>query len=307
MGTVWRSRLVRKTLKSAIYFLPFNLGVELQHVSLDTLALIVIHVRECHNLSMLWGLIKICGKITHSVYLALRLPQRQPAKVLLLQASARQLKVQLLVVAQLPHQQPPLQVPLLLERRSARSQPLFTISIYKIMVNLDLKKRSFDCLWRLLLSIYTAGVAVLGPEASGGYFTISGTISLNQANGSKLYLNIDNSGTASYKALTFGATATTTNWGLEGDTIITTNPRQLNFIACATSSSSIYTLYLQNGNDTPPGQSCTMQTIHLPCLCWTFHSMVVCTVFPIVGCRLQSFEVFLWLLGIWTAVWMNIR
>ncbi|PPQ67282.1 hypothetical protein CVT25_005866 [Psilocybe cyanescens] len=113
----------------------------------------------------------------------------------------------------------------------------------------------------------SGGVAVLGPEASAALFTISGTISLNQAGGSKLYLNLDNSGTASYKTLTFDATATTTNWGLEGDTIITTNPRQLNFIACSTSSSTIYTLYLQTGNDTPAGVSCTLQTIHLPCLC----------------------------------------
>jgi len=110
-------------------------------------------------------------------------------------------------------------------------------------------------------------VPVLGPEASAGLFTIGGTISLNQANGSNLYLNLNTTGTASYQALTFGSTATTTDWGLEGDTIITTTPRQLNFIACATSSSTIYNIYLQNGNDTPPGQNCTLQTIHLPCLC----------------------------------------
>jgi len=111
------------------------------------------------------------------------------------------------------------------------------------------------------------GVPVLGPESSAGLFTIGGTISLNQADGSKLYLNLNTTGTASYQPLTFGNTATTTDWGLEGDTIITTTPRQLNFIACATSSSTVYNLYLQNGNDTPAGQSCTLQTIHLPCLC----------------------------------------
>ncbi|KAF4620324.1 hypothetical protein D9613_000684 [Agrocybe pediades] len=111
------------------------------------------------------------------------------------------------------------------------------------------------------------GVPVLGPQASGGYFTIGGTISLNQANGSKLYLNLDNSGTASYKPLTLGTTATTTNWALEGDTIITTNPRELNFIACSTSSADYYDIFLQTGNDTPSGRSCTLQTIHLPCLC----------------------------------------
>ncbi|TFK44699.1 hypothetical protein BDQ12DRAFT_30929 [Crucibulum laeve] len=113
----------------------------------------------------------------------------------------------------------------------------------------------------------SGGIPVLGPEASSGWFTINKSISLNQADGSKLYLNLDNSGTASYKALTFGSTATTTNWGLEGDTIITTSPRQLNFLACASSSSTIYNIYLQTGNDTPTGKSCTLVTIHLPCLC----------------------------------------
>ncbi|KAF9531628.1 hypothetical protein CPB83DRAFT_78924 [Crepidotus variabilis] len=111
------------------------------------------------------------------------------------------------------------------------------------------------------------GVPALGPEASSGKFTIGGTISLNNADGSKLYLNLNNTATTSYKPLTFGTTATTTNWGLEGDTIITTNPRQLNFIACSTSNSNFYDLFLQNGNDTPSGRSCSLQTIHLPCLC----------------------------------------
>ncbi|RDB16949.1 Endo-1,4-beta-xylanase C [Hypsizygus marmoreus] len=113
----------------------------------------------------------------------------------------------------------------------------------------------------------SGGNPVLGPESSSGRFTLGSTISLNSATGSKLYLNIDNSGSQSYKALTFGASATTTNWGLEGDTIITTSPRQLNFIACATSSSTVYDVYLQQGNDTPAGKSCTLVTLHLPCLC----------------------------------------
>ncbi|KAF5385913.1 hypothetical protein D9615_002549 [Tricholomella constricta] len=113
----------------------------------------------------------------------------------------------------------------------------------------------------------SGGVPVLGPESSSGRFTLGSTISLNNADGSKLYLNIDNSGTQSYKSLTFGATATTTNWGLEGDTIVTTSPRQLNFIACPGSSSTIYNVYLQQGNDTPPGKTCTLVTLHLPCLC----------------------------------------
>ncbi|KAJ3570368.1 hypothetical protein NP233_g4451 [Leucocoprinus birnbaumii] len=110
------------------------------------------------------------------------------------------------------------------------------------------------------------GKPQLGPEASSGYFTISGSIALNGGS-SKLYLNVNNTVTTSYKPLTLGTTASTTNWGLEGDTIIITNPRQLNFIACATSNPSYYDVYLQTGNDTPSGASCTLQTLHLPCLC----------------------------------------
>ncbi|KAF9268839.1 hypothetical protein L218DRAFT_970091 [Marasmius fiardii PR-910] len=112
------------------------------------------------------------------------------------------------------------------------------------------------------------GTAVLGPESSSGYFTIGSTIKLNTNSGSSLYLNTNTASSTSYKALTFGATATTTNWGLEGDTIIITSPRQLNFIACKTGSSSLYNVYLQTGNDTPSGQTCTsIITLHLPCLC----------------------------------------
>ncbi|KAF8070143.1 hypothetical protein FPV67DRAFT_1606850 [Lyophyllum atratum] len=111
------------------------------------------------------------------------------------------------------------------------------------------------------------GTPMLGPEASSGRFTIAGTIALNSSAGSKLYLNIDSSGTQSYKSLTLGTTATTTNWGLEGDTIITTSPRQLNFIACPGSNTTFYNVYLQQGNDTPPGKTCTLVTMHLPCLC----------------------------------------
>ncbi|KAF9049740.1 hypothetical protein BJ165DRAFT_1525075 [Panaeolus papilionaceus] len=111
------------------------------------------------------------------------------------------------------------------------------------------------------------GVPQLGPESSAARFSIGGTISLNQANGSKLYLNVDMNASTSYKPLSFATTATTTNWGLEGDTIITTNPRQLNFIACSTSNANYYDLFLQTANATPTGRSCTLQTIHLPCLC----------------------------------------
>ncbi|EAU91773.2 hypothetical protein CC1G_04541 [Coprinopsis cinerea okayama7 len=111
------------------------------------------------------------------------------------------------------------------------------------------------------------GVPRLGPESSSGRFIINGTITLNQADGTRLYLNADDIG-ASYKPLSFGTTATTTNWGLEGDTIIIRNPRQLNFLACSTNDRNFYDVFLQGqGNASPPGRSCNMVTMHLPCLC----------------------------------------
>ena len=108
---------------------------------------------------------------------------------------------------------------------------------------------------------------MLGPESSSGYFTIGTTITLNNADGTKSFLNVDTSSSASYKALTLDKTATTTDWHLEGDTIITTAPRELNFLACATSDAQFCDVYLQEGNDTPSGASCSMATLHLPCLC----------------------------------------
>ena len=108
---------------------------------------------------------------------------------------------------------------------------------------------------------------MLGPEASSGYFTIGSTITLNNADGSKLFLNVDDSVATSYKPLTLDAVATTTDWGLEGDTIITTAPRELNFLACATNDTSVYDVFLQTGNDSPAGASCSLATLHLPCLC----------------------------------------
>ncbi|KAI0630393.1 hypothetical protein C8Q77DRAFT_1280451 [Trametes polyzona] len=111
------------------------------------------------------------------------------------------------------------------------------------------------------------GKPVLGPESSSGYFTIGSTISLDGADGSKLYLNIDEGAATSYKPLSFDTTASTTDWGLEGDTIITTAPRQLNFLACSTSDPDVYDVFFQEGNDTPSGASCTLVTLHLPCLC----------------------------------------
>jgi hypothetical protein len=61
------------------------------------------------------------------------------------------------------------------------------------------------------------GTPVMGPEATGEYFTIDSTI---QSQTTSLYLNIGTN-TASYLPLTFDATPNTTAWGLEGDTIIT--------------------------------------------------------------------------------------
>lgn len=112
-----------------------------------------------------------------------------------------------------------------------------------------------------------AGSPVLGPESSSGYFTIGDTISLINLDGTLPYLNVDESVVTSYKPVTFNSTATTTDWGLEGDTIITTSPRQLNFLACATSDPTIYSIYLQEGNDTPATETCALVSLHLPCLC----------------------------------------
>lgn len=61
-------------------------------------------------------------------------------------------------------------------------------------------------------------MVVLGPAATSEYFNIAGSI---QSTNSSLYINIGGDST-SYKTLTFDKTATTTGWGLEGDTIITT-------------------------------------------------------------------------------------
>jgi hypothetical protein len=117
----------------------------------------------------------------------------------------------------------------------------------------------------------SSSVPVMGPEASGEYFVIGSTI---QSTNSSMYLNIGTSST-SYLPLYFNSTASTTAWGLEGDTIITetgsTYGRQLNFLACAaseTGGTGYYDLYFQTGSDTPSGRTCSnYQTIHLPCLC----------------------------------------
>lgn len=77
-----------------------------------------------------------------------------------------------------------------------------------------------DPIYHLYLqSLPGDGTPVMGPEAMSEYFTIGNTI---QSTNTSLYLNIGEAST-SYLPLTFDATATTTAWGLEGDTIITTN------------------------------------------------------------------------------------
>ncbi|KAF2654066.1 hypothetical protein K491DRAFT_660789 [Lophiostoma macrostomum CBS 122681] len=111
-------------------------------------------------------------------------------------------------------------------------------------------------------------IPVMGPEASAEAFTIGSTI---QSTNTSQYLNILTAST-SYKPLEFAAASSTTAWGLEGDTIITTTGssygRQLNFLACSSSTSGYYDVYLQTGSDTPSGKSCSnYQTLHLPCLC----------------------------------------
>ncbi|CAI6261956.1 unnamed protein product [Periconia digitata] len=113
-----------------------------------------------------------------------------------------------------------------------------------------------------------SSIPVLGPESNADEFTIGGTI---QSKKTSLFLNIAEAST-SYKPLSWGASGSTTAWGLEGDTIITVQGssygRQLNFLACASSSAGYYDLFLQTGSDQPSGKTCSnYQTIHLPCLC----------------------------------------
>ncbi|PGH07531.1 hypothetical protein AJ79_06266 [Helicocarpus griseus UAMH5409] len=110
-------------------------------------------------------------------------------------------------------------------------------------------------------------IAILGPEASADSFFITETI---QSSTTGMYLNIEPNDSASYKKLVFGAEGTTTAWGLEGDTIITTTGseygRQLNYVACEAADGA-FTLYLQTGSDLPEGACTNYLTIHLPCLC----------------------------------------
>ena len=132
---------------------------------------------------------------------------------------------------------------------------------------------------------------VMGPEATSEYFTIGSSI---QSLNSSLFLNIGPGTGKSYLPLSLDTVPTTTAWGLEGDTVITTAASsygrrkltilrncefsdsgsrlmdriELNFLACNSATTGYYTLYLQKGSDTPSGQNCSnYQTIHTPCLC----------------------------------------
>ncbi|KXJ96061.1 hypothetical protein Micbo1qcDRAFT_217854 [Microdochium bolleyi] len=110
-------------------------------------------------------------------------------------------------------------------------------------------------------------IAVLGPESGSEYFDVAATI---QSANTTRFLNVGGDST-SYKALTFNSTATTKAWGLEGDTIITTQGsswgRQLNYLVCKLDD-KYWQLYLQTGSAAPSGRTCSnYKTIHLPCLC----------------------------------------
>ncbi|EHA55675.1 hypothetical protein MGG_15084 [Pyricularia oryzae 70-15] len=126
-----------------------------------------------------------------------------------------------------------------------------------------------DPIYHLYLQAHptNASLAVLGPEATSERFDIPTTIrSVNTT----MYLNVGTEST-SYKSLTFGTTASTDSWGLEGDTIMTKPGsalgRNLNFVVCRLEG-SFWRLWLQTGSDMPSGNSCSnYQTIHLPCLC----------------------------------------
>ena len=70
-----------------------------------------------------------------------------------------------------------------------------------------------------VLTPLEASIVVLGPAATSEYFNIAGSI---QSVNTSAYINIAGGESTSYKTLTFDKAATTTGWGLEGDTIITT-------------------------------------------------------------------------------------
>ncbi|POS72668.1 hypothetical protein DHEL01_v208933 [Diaporthe helianthi] len=130
----------------------------------------------------------------------------------------------------------------------------------------------------------------MGPEASSEFFNINGSSkwpgkklvticpqkstpgdkTIVQSANTSLYLNVGGDST-SFKTLTFGTSASTSAWALEGDTIITAQGsswgRQLNFLACKLNG-NYWQVYLQTGSSTPSGSTCSnYQSLHLPCLC----------------------------------------
>ncbi|KAI1800153.1 hypothetical protein F4811DRAFT_557102 [Daldinia bambusicola] len=116
-------------------------------------------------------------------------------------------------------------------------------------------------------STRAASIPVMGPEHSSEYFSIGGWM---QSVNTSLFLNIGNDKT-SYKTLTFAEATVTDAWGLEGDTIITSQGsnygRQLNFLVCKLTG-DYWQVYLQTGSETPAGRTCSnYQSLHLPCLC----------------------------------------
>ncbi|KAK2764945.1 hypothetical protein FQN54_008644 [Arachnomyces sp. PD_36] len=124
-----------------------------------------------------------------------------------------------------------------------------------------------DPIFHLYLQVGEDGTSVVvAAEATAGEFTITESV---QETTSGKYLNVQEADT-SFKPLAFGAQENFSGWGLEGDTLITTDAseygRQLNFLACETETADVYQMYLQTGGDMPEG-SCTSQTLHLPCLC----------------------------------------
>ncbi|KAH8117463.1 hypothetical protein DFH11DRAFT_1013317 [Phellopilus nigrolimitatus] len=106
------------------------------------------------------------------------------------------------------------------------------------------------------------GAPVLGPESSCGWFDIGSTV---QDTNSTLFLNVNMTATTSWKPLTLDATATTSTWGLSGDTIVDGGTQ--NFVVCPISGSANYNFYLQTGDDMPSSECTDWITIHLPCLC----------------------------------------
>lgn len=79
-----------------------------------------------------------------------------------------------------------------------------------------------------------ASTPVMGPEATSEYFTIGETI---QSTNTSLFLNIGEAST-SYLPLSLDTTVTTTAWGLEGDTIITTTGSSYGRRKCCSYTSS---------------------------------------------------------------------